>query len=477
MKKITQGLFIFLLVLIAVLSGCAPIAEMPQEEAVGAIHFEDDMGNTINLDQACEQMVVLYSAHVENFFSLGVGDKVIGVNKTAIYPPEATTRQVYDYKSDPEKVIAAEPDCVVIRPFINRKSPDFVAAIEKAGIPVISLYPESFDVFDEYILKLGMLSGTEEKAEGLLEEFHEEIASISAMTAEIEPKKHAYFESTQTNYRTVTRDSMAARAIEFAGGINIATDVEPITDGSSIASFGIERILMQAEEIDVYISQRGAMNAGGNEHSITIREGFENVKAVQTGDILEINEKLVSSPTFRYYKGVREIARVLYPELMDEIEAYRSDEMITREGFATIMVRFTHQQIYVPSSSKYYQQEHSGHTYGLFQDIAWGHRNFDNIETAVLAGLMDGKENENGEYFDPEGLVSREEFAKTIFVMRDYERQDEHVQINDLDDCENSRIVQILADNQVFALEDSNFNPKRTLTENEVIDFLQNLED
>jgi iron complex transport system substrate-binding protein len=461
----------------AVAEGAAPPEEeeTPKEEPIGAIYFEDDMGSMINLDQACERMIVLYSAHIENLYSLGVGDKIIGGYKTAIYPPDAATKPFYDYRSDPEKVIAADPDCLVIRPFINRKSPDFVAAIENTGIPVISLYPDSFDDFDEYIMKLGMMSGTEDVAEELLDEFYARIDAITEITASIEPKRTAYFESTATNYRTVTIDSMPARAIEFAGGINIASDVEPISDSSSIASYGIEKILINAEEIDVYITQRGAMNAGGNTHSISIREGFDNITAVQNEDVLEINEKLVSSPTFRYYKGVSEIARALYPEVMDELDSFRSDELINREGFAEVIVRFTHRQIYVPSSSRYYTQDHSGHTYGLFQDVAWDHPRFDYIETAVLAGLIDIKEDESGEYFDPAALITKDELAKTVYIIGDFERQEGHIQINDLDQCVNARIVQILVDNGVFDLEDGDFNPQNNLTYSEVIDLLAGL--
>lgn len=490
MKRFQSKTLIILILIGLLLAACASNATSDMDEAstdnqqqqesveveTAAIQFVDDIGNTISLAEPCESFIVLYSAHTENLYSLGVGDKIIGVNSTAIYPPDAATKPVYDYNSDPEKVIAAEPDCLIIRPYINRKTPDFVSAIEKTDITVISLYPDSFDLFDEYILQLGMVTGAEEKAEAMLDDFYDRIDEITEITESIEPKKSAYFESTQTNYRTVTTDSMPARAIELAGGVNIASDVEPITEGSSIASYGIEKILMHADEIDVYISQRGAMNAGGNEHSISIRAGFENIKAVKNGAILEINQKLISSPTFRYSKGVYEVARALYPEVLDEIDSFRSDELITREGYAAVLVRFAHKQIYVPSSSRYYQQEHSGHTYGMFQDVPWDAPSFDVIETAVLAGLIDGKETESDEFFDPEGLVSMDDLAKTIFILGDYARQEEHVEIKDLDECENARIVQILVDNNVLDLENGYFYPQQNLTYTQVIDILQSLE-
>ena len=41
---------------------------------------------------------------------------------------------MYDFRSDPEPLIASQPDAVIIRPYINRNYGDFVRAIEKAGI-------------------------------------------------------------------------------------------------------------------------------------------------------------------------------------------------------------------------------------------------------------------------------------------------------------------------------------------------------
>jgi iron complex transport system substrate-binding protein len=449
--------------------------EPETETAAAAIQFTDDMGNEINLEHACQRMIVLYSAHTENLYSLGVGDSVIGVNSTSIYPPDAATKPVFDYDSDPEKVIAANPDCMLIRPFIDRKNPDFVAAVKKAGVTVISLYPEKFNEFDAYIQKLGLMTDTQEKADELLKEFHQNLAAISEKTAAIEPKKTVFFESTAVNCRTVTADSMAAQALKLAGGINLAADAEAMTEGSSIASYGVEKILMNADKIDVYITQRGAMNAGDNAHSISIREGFDSVKAVRDGRILEINEKLISAPTFRFYKGVYEIARYLYPDVMDDLESFRSDEPITRENLAAILVRFAHKPIYVTASSKYYQQEHSGHTYGLFTDVAWDDPSFDVIETAVLAGWIEGKTNQTGEFFDKAGSVTRDDFAKAVFLLGDYERTESHTPIADLDQVQNPKIVQILVDNGVFQLEDGKFNPTKQLTVNEVIDLLNGL--
>ncbi|GKT32620.1 ABC transporter substrate-binding protein, partial [Aduncisulcus paluster] len=161
-------------------------------------------------------------------------------------------------------------------------------------------------------MNLGLVTGREKMAERKLKKFHEDMDAIREMTKDIEPKINVFFESSDVELKTVTSDSMAARAIEIAGGINIASDAEPITKGSSIAAYGAERVLEKAGQIDAYVTQRGVMGAGGNLHTISIRPGFDTIKAVKNEKVLEINQKIISSPTFRQVKGTYELARFFY---------------------------------------------------------------------------------------------------------------------------------------------------------------------
>jgi iron complex transport system substrate-binding protein len=286
--------------------------DAPSPDSRAAISFTDDDGRAVALNGPRRRIISLYSAHTENLFALGAGDSLIGGHTTCVYPPEAAAFAVYDYNGDPEYIIAAEPDLALIRPFIRRHSPNYVAEIEKAGIPVVSLYAESLDDFDGYIRRLALLAGAEAEAELQLARFHQGLDQIRSAAGVIEKKQTVFFEATETETRTVSPGSFPALAIEIAGGINIAADARPATPGSSIAPFGAEKLLLHAGEIDAYIIQRGPMNAGGGDPAA--RPGYHAIKAIQNKRVLFIDEKLVSSPTFRYLKGVQEIARFLYPE-------------------------------------------------------------------------------------------------------------------------------------------------------------------
>lgn len=474
-NKIFAFLIVSLMIVCSLL-GCTATKDVDVDNAKNAdatIQFTDDDGREIALDEPCSRIISLYSAHTENLFELGAGDLIVGVHDTSIYPPETQEIPIYDYTDDPEKIIAADPDLVLIRPFITRKVPDFVEALEKAGITVVSLYPEKFEDFDDYINKLSLLTGTEKVAEEKLALFYKNIDAVSLKTKSVSEKQRIFFEATEENLRTITDESMAAQAIDFAGGINIAEGAQAIEEGSSIATFGGEKILSLADNIDVYVSQRGAMNAGGNLHSILIRPGFDTIKAIKDKRVYIINEKIISSPTFRFYKGVQELSRYLYPDVMDDISQYEVDDAADKRDFANIMVRQLHMPIYITSSSKYYETDTEGHIYGMFSDVTWQDEDFDYIETCAMGGYIPYKEDGEKQYFEPDSNVTREMLAKTIFMLGDFKRKEETTSINDLDQCDNANIVQILVDNGVLSLNEGNFEPERNVKCNEIIDALK----
>jgi iron complex transport system substrate-binding protein len=79
---------------------------------------------------------------------------------------------------------------VLIRPFIRRHNPAYIDALEKAGIPVISLYPETFDYFDGYIRRLALLAGVD--AGDKLNSFYSELQYIRNAAALINNKLGIY---------------------------------------------------------------------------------------------------------------------------------------------------------------------------------------------------------------------------------------------------------------------------------------------
>ncbi len=302
------------IILLAVaLAGCG--ASKPAAgTADGSIKITDDLNQTIVLKTPAKRIISLYSAHTENLLALGLEAEIIGVSP-AETEPAAKSKPVFDYRADPEKVLAAQPDLVIIRPFIKQSHPDFVKTLEQANIKVVCLYPEKFEEFDSYVKKLAILTGREQQAADKLAAFHTKLKEVAERTATAQAKKRVYFEATATEYRTITPDSMPGTVLKLAGGINIAADAQPLKAASSIAAYGSERLLMKAEDIDIFLAQRGSMNPGITPDNIKQRPGFDKIKAVREGKVYIVDEKLVSSPTFHLADGVEQLAKMVYPEV------------------------------------------------------------------------------------------------------------------------------------------------------------------
>lgn len=426
-----------------------------------SIDFVDDSGYRIRMEKPADTIISLYSAHTENLFALGLDREIIGVGTADVYPYEALSKEVFDYKSDPEKVIAARPDVVIIRPFIERHSPDFVKSLRRTGITVVSLYPDNFEAFDDYIMKLAYLSGKETTAERKLSEFHNQLEALGQLTSDV-TEVGVYFESSDREYKTVTQNSMPAYAISLAGGRNVAEDAVPIEEGSSIAIYGTEKIIEKAHEIDVYVTQRGVMGAGGNTHSIAIRPGFDVIDAVKNDRVLEINQKIISSPTFRFVKGVKELQRFFHPELFDDIDL---DQDITRASLSEILVQYRHEPIFVPTSS-YFRDDSKEHYYGALMDVTIEDPYFDVIETAIQKGYFKSTRIEEEEFFYPNETVSREEFAVILYLLNDYKNQT--CDIKDMDSLTSPRIIQTIVSEGLMELENGFFNPDKPITMEDV---------
>jgi len=276
----------------------------------------DQAGRRIVVQEPFKRVISLYGAHTENLFSIGLFNELIGVSQHDDYPPQARGKPVFSYHDDPEKFLAARPDLVLIRPMIDRGYPQFVAMLEKSGITIVSLQPGTIDEMFTYWEILGILTGKQDRAQGLISRFKKSNAGFKRLTGTRTTSKRVYFEAVHSKMKTFAPDSMAIFALESAGGINIAADASPVRN-TNIAYYGKEHLLSRASEIDVYLAQYGAMNRP-TVALIKQEPGFNIIKAVAMDQIYIIDEKIVSRPTMRLLEGIYTIGKYLYPEKFDD---------------------------------------------------------------------------------------------------------------------------------------------------------------
>lgn len=278
----------------------------------------DQDGQSITFDTPFTRIISLYPAHTENLFSLGLDTQIIGVSTNDDYPPAAQAKKSFDYRADPERIIAARPDLVITRPMISRSSPALIAKLQLAGIKVISLQPNTVNETFAYWQALGKLTGREQAADEMVSRFTAQIEAIKAVVNTIpEPnRKRVYFEAIHSKVKTFAPQSMAIFALTTAGGINVGADADQVRS-TNIAEYGTEHLLSKANEIDVFLAQQGRMNKI-TEQTIYDEQGFQAIKAVKEHQVFLIDEHLVSRPTMRMIDGIIRIGKILYPEQFNQ---------------------------------------------------------------------------------------------------------------------------------------------------------------
>ena len=272
----------------------------------------DSERRTLVFDRPFTRIVSLYPAHTENLLRLGLDREIVACSPADRALPD---RPRVQFQDDPERILALKPDLVLIRPMISRGYPNLVRILEQHRVRVVSLQPTTADELFAYWQDLGALTGREAEAQGMIADFGRNLARITAELRPIpaEGRKRVYFESIHRQMKTFAPGSMALFVLESAGGVNVAADAARMRE-TNIAAYGKERIIARADEIDVYLAQRGRMNPVRVE-DITGEPGFAVIRAVREHQVFLVDEELVSRPTPDLLDGIVRVRALLYPEL------------------------------------------------------------------------------------------------------------------------------------------------------------------
>jgi iron complex transport system substrate-binding protein len=265
----------------------------------------------LKVDKPFTRIISLYAAHSRNLLDMGAGGQIVATGRSDKQLPDLPRLRFND---DLERLLALKPDLVLIRPMLSHAYPETVERLTERGVAVVSLQPTSVEEMFRYWEMLGTLSGHEQEAEAMIARFGAGLAAIAEKVSQAPEslRKQVYFESIHRRMKTFAATSMAMFVLQAAGGINVADDAVQVRS-TNIAEYGKERILAKADQIDVFLAQKGRMNPVSKE--MIIKEpGFQVIKAVRQGQVFLVDEKKVSRPTMDLLQGIKEIFAVLYPQ-------------------------------------------------------------------------------------------------------------------------------------------------------------------
>lgn len=178
MKRILCALVSLLA--LTVLAGCGE----PQQEASSSSSaapfavLHDAMGRDVELAKKPERIVVTSASFLEPLHEVG-GDVVGRPDSKTKMPDYAKDKASVGkvYQIDVEKVLACEPDLVILNKGMNEK---LVGTLEQNGIKTLVLDMKSYDEVKAEVRALAEVTGEREKGKALISSMDEKIADVRA---------------------------------------------------------------------------------------------------------------------------------------------------------------------------------------------------------------------------------------------------------------------------------------------------------
>ena len=318
MKKLITLLSAILLLLS--LAGCAPKNEettapaQEETETTSFIEIIDQIGRTVTLDAPALNAVSTYYLVSASMLSLGLKDKIIGVemkaNSRGLY--KLVAPELIDLPGvgsgkeiNIEAIASLEPDIV----FLPKKQKDAAELLSELNIPSIVVDPESYDKFNELISIIGKVFGVEDKANELVSYYDGVVSEVSSATANADTPT-VYIAGELSFLRTCGGNMYQREMVEIAGGQCVSAPLE----GRTWTDISIEQLLEWDPEY-IFVVNYAEYSIDG----LMNEEALKDLKAVKNNNVYMIPSKIEAwdYPQPSSVLGLYWMAGILHPDIIE----------------------------------------------------------------------------------------------------------------------------------------------------------------
>ncbi len=283
-------------------------ASTQQEEAVSEettypITITDSYGESVTVESEPMRVISVAPNLTETMFKLDAGDKLVGRSDYCDYPDEALEIDSVGsiYEPDIETIVSLEPDLVIVSTHFDEENTE---KLQELDIPVITLYEEAeMEGVYDMITTLGEVMNRNEAAADCVAEMQTMITEVEETVAgQEEPTAYYVVGFGEYGDFTAGGDTFTGQMLEMAGADNIAKDVSGWSmTTEEIIEADPEIIIMADYMLDEFMTT----------------SPYSELTAVKEGCVYTIDNNLLERQGYRNAEGIREIAKICYPDLFE----------------------------------------------------------------------------------------------------------------------------------------------------------------
>lgn len=262
----------------------------------------DFLDREVRLDEPAKRIVALAPHLVENLYSAGVGDRLVGVVARSDYPEAAKQLpQVGGYSNvNMEAVVALAPDLVVAWASGEGASKASLERLRALDIPVYVAEPRRLAGIARTIVDLGKLGGSPSYARAVAAEFRERLTSLRARYADREPVS-IFYQVWDDPLQTLGSGQFVGHVIRLCGGRNVFSDASTLAPKISL-----EAVLARDPEA-IVASGTGSQRPDW----LDDWKQWPGLQAVEKGNLYFVPPDIIQRPTVRILDGAERLCEQL----------------------------------------------------------------------------------------------------------------------------------------------------------------------
>ncbi len=266
----------------------APATETPAAESDADDGFPITVTHglgELTIESRPTRVVSLSATATETLFAIGAGPQVVAVDDQSNFPAEAPMTDLSAFTPNIEAIIGFGPD-LVVSPGLDA---DSEAALAAAGIASMQLFAAA--TFEDAYAQIETLGAATGNIGGAAEVVGNMQSDIDAMLSEITER-----ETPIRFFHELDPTPFSATSATFIGQVYALAGLENIADANDPEGFGYPQLSgedMLEEDPDL-IFLADTKCCGENAATLAERPGWDQLTAVQSGNVIELDDDIAS---------------------------------------------------------------------------------------------------------------------------------------------------------------------------------------
>jgi iron complex transport system substrate-binding protein len=268
-----------------------------------AVTVHDAFDRTVTLSAPPQRIVPIFASNVEIVASLGLGDRIVGIEAYTRYPREVLDRPLVGGRLgfSVDAVVALQPDLVIVTPS-RQAANQLIDPMERIGVPIMVLLQRSVPEILDNIRLIGRVAGVPERGEQVVARFAARLDAVKRRVEGRPPPRAIMITGRLGNgLMLVAREgSYTGDALQLAG----ARFALPTT---TLAQVSPEAILNADPDVLLWAGSERDLQ------ELVARPGWAELRAVRTGRARAVSRVELLIPGPRTIDGIEHLAAIFHP--------------------------------------------------------------------------------------------------------------------------------------------------------------------